>query len=192
LYTALHKYSVDGVLGPVKPFFDVKPPHWVVKGGFYDRPSYPTGFVIDGKKGRTGNVLLKRYLFAGLEQVFRPQFLTGEDQDFFRRMIEAGRKFVWCHEAIGYEVVPPIRWNRGFMLRRALLRGAAAVVQPTFGALEIVKSLVAVPAYSLALPVALLLGHYRFMTLLVSLFDHLGKVLALVGINPVRVQYVTE
>jgi hypothetical protein len=30
------------------------------------------------------------------------------------------------------------------------------------------------------------------MTLLVKLCDHLGKLLALVGINPIREQYVTE
>ena len=192
LYTNLHKYKVDGVLGPVKPFFDVEPPRWVVKGGFYDRPSYPTGMVIDGKKGRTGNTLLKRELFAGLDEPFRPQFRTGEDQDFFRRMIEAGHVFIWCHEAIGYEVVPPGRWKRGFMLRRALLRGATAVIQPTFGTLELMKSIIAVPGYAIALPFALLVGQHRFMSLLISLFDHLGKVLALVGINPVRVQYVTE
>ena len=63
LFKAREQYGVDGVLGPVKPHFDQKPPRWVVKGGFYDRPSYPTGLVIDGKKGRTGNVLLKTELF---------------------------------------------------------------------------------------------------------------------------------
>jgi hypothetical protein len=30
------------------------------------------------------------------------------------------------------------------------------------------------------------------MSLLIKLFDHLGKLLALVGINPVKAQYVTE
>jgi glycosyltransferase involved in cell wall biosynthesis len=192
LFAALRKFGVDGVLGPVKPHFDVKPPQWVVKGGFYDRPSYPTGLVIDGKKGRTGNVLLKRELFANLAQPFRPEFRTGEDQDFFRRMINEGHVFIWCHEAMAYEVVPPIRWKRGFMLRRALLRGATAIVQPTFGVSDIVKSIVALPTYAAAMPLALLLGHHRFMSLLIKFFDHLGKVLALLGIKPVNVQYVTE
>jgi hypothetical protein len=30
------------------------------------------------------------------------------------------------------------------------------------------------------------------MALLVRLFDHLGKLLALVGINPIKEQYVTD
>jgi succinoglycan biosynthesis protein ExoM len=185
-------YGVDGVLGPVKPHFDEGPPPWVVKGKFYERPTYPTGFVIDWRKGRTGNVLLKRRLFADDPAPFRPEFLTGEDQDFFRRMIDKGHAFVWCNEAVAFEVVPPIRWSRTFMLRRALLRGAVSLVHPTFGAREIATSLIAVPAYLAALPVGLLLGQSRFMSWLISLFDHLGRLLALVGVRPVGQPYVTE
>lgn len=192
LFNACERYHVDGVLGPVKPHFAEKAPKWVVTGKFYDRPTYPTGFVIDWKKGRTGNVLLKSQLFAAGEQPFRPEFLTGEDQDFFRRMIEKGHVFIWCDEAVAYETVPPIRWKRTFMLRRALLRGKTTVIYPTFGALDIAKSVIAVPAYTIALPFALVLGHHRFMNLLVKLFDHLGKLLALLGINPVKEQYVTD
>src|SRR6185503_18570005 len=106
------RYGVDGTLGPVKPYFEETPPDWVVKGKFYDRPTYPTGLVIDWRKGRTGNTLLKRGLVAGAEAPFRPDFLTGEDQDFFRRMIERGHRFVWCNEAVAYEIVPPLRWRR--------------------------------------------------------------------------------
>jgi hypothetical protein len=43
-----------------------------------------------------------------------------------------------------------------------------------------------------ALPFALVLGQHRFMTLLVKLFDHVGKLLALFGINPVTEEYVTD
>ena len=59
LFNACNNYDVDGVLGPVRCHFDEEPPKWVVKGRFYERPTYPTGFVIDWTKGRTGNVLLK-------------------------------------------------------------------------------------------------------------------------------------
>ncbi len=183
LFKACDEFGVDGVLGPVKRHFDEEPPKWVVKGKFYERPTYPTGFVIDWSKGRTNNVLLKRRIVAASAQPFRPQFLTGEDQDFFRRMIEKGHVFVWCNEAVVYEVVPPIRWKRTFMLRRALLGGAVSVIGPTFGALAIAKSVIAVPAYTAALPFALVLGHHRFMILSVKLFEHLGKLLALMGIK---------
>jgi succinoglycan biosynthesis protein ExoM len=193
LFKALHECDAHGVLGPVKPHFDEKPPDWIVKGKFWDRPSYPTGFVIDGTKGRTGNVLLKKELFAAAgAQPFRPQFRSGEDQDFFTRMIDLGYKFVWCNEAVAFEIVPPPRWRRGFMIRRALLRGSMAVFRHDFGAMEITKSLIAVPTYILILPFALLIGHHRFMSIAIKLFDHVGKLLALYRCQPVREPYVTD
>lgn len=192
LFRACRDYHVDGVLGPVKPHFDQQPPGWVIRGGFYDRPSYPTGLVIDGRRGRTGNVLIKRSVLSGLGQPFRPEFRTGEDQDFFSRMIEKGHVFIWCHEALAFETVPPIRWNRRFMLRRALHRGATSVLHPTFKARDVIKSLIAVPCYTLILPMAILIGHDYFMRYLISLCDHLGKLLALLGITPIPDQYVTE
>ena len=192
LLTACEDSGVDGVLGPVKPHFDEAPPEWVVKGRFYERPTYPTGFVIDWRKGRTGNVLLRRHLFAGEAQPFRPAFLTGEDQDFFRRMIEKGHLFTWCNEAVAYEVVPPIRWKRTFMVRRALLRGKVSLLKPNFGAVDVAKSLIAVVGYAAALPLALALGHHRFMTCLLKLCDHAGRLLALMGIHVIRDPYVTD
>ena len=192
LFTACADHHVDGVLGPVKPHFEEPPPAWVVNGNFYNRPSYTTGLVIDWRKGRTGNVLLKRRIFAGEAQPFRPEFLTGEDQDFFRRMIEKGHVFIWCDEAVAYEVVPQMRWKRAFMLKRALLRGRISVVHPTFGRREIAKSVVAAPMYTVALPFALLLGPHRLMKCLISLCDHMGRLLALLGVNPVKEPYVTE
>jgi succinoglycan biosynthesis protein ExoM len=142
--------------------------------------------------GRTNNVMVKRDVLAADAQPFRPEFRTGEDQDFFRRMIEKGHLFVWCDEAVAYEVVPPVRWKRSFMMRRALLQGSVSVLQPTFGARALAKSVVAVPAYAAVLPVSLILGQWRFMTVLVKLCDHLGRLLAAVGINAIREPYVTD
>lgn len=192
LFQALQSHGVDGVLGPVKPHFDPGTPQWVIKGRFYDRTSYPTGLVIDWPKGRTGNVLFRRAIFEGLEEPFRKDFLTGEDQDFFRRMIEQGRRFIWCEEALAYEVVPPIRWKRSFMLRRALLRGKVSLRHPSTTSKDVLKSAIAIPLYLLALPFLLLLGQHRFMDCLVRLFDHLGRLLAFLGLDPVREKYVTE
>jgi succinoglycan biosynthesis protein ExoM len=192
LLTASQRYGVDGVLGPVKPQFDAEPPKWVVEGKFYDRVTYPTGCVIDWRKGRTGNVLLNRRVFPCDEPAFRPEFRTGEDQDFFRRAIEKGHVFVWCNEAIAYEVVPPIRWTRRFMLRRAMLRGAIEPVSPTFGIRDIAKSAIAAMAYAAALPVGLILGPGRFMTLLYKLTYHMGVLLAVVGVDPIKEPYVTS
>ena len=192
LFNACNQYSVDGVLGPVNRYFDETPPKWILKGKFYARATYPTGFVIDWRKGRTGNVLLKRNIFPTDELPFNPEFRNGEDQDFFRRMIERGHKFIWCDEAVAYEVVPPIRWKRSFMLRRALLNGSMQPKTKTYGIREVLISIIAVSVYTVALPFALVLGHHRVMDLLVRMFDHLGKLLAFVGLNPIKDPYVTE
>ncbi|MEO5925030.1 MAG: glycosyltransferase family 2 protein [Bryobacteraceae bacterium] len=192
LFKACVEYKVQGVLGPVNPHFEETAPAWIVKGKFYRRASYPTGMTIDWRKGRTGNVLLKRELFQPGELPFQPEFRQGEDQDFFRRMIEKGHRFVWCHEAVAYESVPPVRWKRSFLLRRALLRGSIEPKTAEFGFRSVLKSILAVLIYVPVLPFALLFGQARFMEILVSLFDHLGKLLAVVGINPIQEAYVTE
>ena len=192
LLTTCLEYGVDGVLGPVKPRFEGEPPQWVLKGKFYDRATYPTGFVIDQKKGRTGNVLLKRQVFSGINEPFRPEFRTGEDQDFFGRMIERGRTFIWCNEAIAYETVPPLRWKRTFMLRRAMLRGTVTVQYKKFGLRDVVKSIIAVFLYTAALPFAAVLGQHRLMSLAEKLFHHLGAIVAFLGGNLIKDPYVTE
>ena len=192
LFNALQEYKVDGVLGPVKPYFGENAPKWVIKGKFYDRPSYETGFVIDWTKGRTGNVLLKRNIFEGIEQPFSPMFHRAGDQDFFRRMIAKGHSFIWCDEALAFEDIPPTRWTRSFMLKRALLRGTIGMQHPTTRGSRIAKALVAVPVYTMALPFSVLLGQHRFMNLLIRLFNHAATLMTLIGIKPVRSQLVTD
>lgn len=192
LFDTREKNGVDGVLGPVHPVYAETPPAWVVAGKFYDRRTYPTGFVIDWRKGRTGNTFLKREAFDGITPAFRREFRTGEDQDFFRRAIEKGRVFIWCNEAVAYEAVPASRWKRSFLLKRALLRGYTSLAHPTFGTNDVLKSLMAAPVYIVALPFALTLGQGRFMSILVRLCDHLGRLLGVVGINPVKEPYVTS
>jgi glycosyltransferase involved in cell wall biosynthesis len=192
LIQTCRKYDVDGVLGPVKPYFEEEPPEWVIKGRFYERPTYSTGLVIDWRKGRTGNVLLRKSVFDGLEYAFNPEFLTGEDQNFFMRTIDRGCVFVWCNEAIAYEIVPPIRWQRGFMLRRALLRGQIAIRHPISKKHELAKSLLAVGTYAMVLPVFLPCSHHLFMKYLVQMFDHLGKLSAFFGFNLIKDKYVVH
>src|SRR4029450_12464401 len=59
LVTTCDEYSVDGVLGPVKPHFDATPPEWIIRGGFCERPVYETGRVMKWDEGRTGNILFR-------------------------------------------------------------------------------------------------------------------------------------
>ena len=192
LFKTCKEYRVDGVLGPVKRHFDEEPPQWIVKSQVYERRINATGSIVDWREARTGNVLLKRQILESDLPPFRSEFRAGEDQDFFRRMIKKGYVFIWSDQAVVYEVVSPSRWKRTYMLKKALLRGATAWLQPSCGALSIAKSVIAVPVYVTVLPLACILGHHRFMALLVRLFDHLGKLLALLGMNPIKEQYVTD
>lgn len=192
LYLECGRRQTAGALGPVLRHFDAEPPAWLRRGGFYQRPVHPTGSPLRWLDGRTNNALVRRDALPGDGPPFRPQFTVGEDQDFFRRMIAQGGRFSWCAEAVVFEVVPPVRWRRGFMLRRALQRGATSVRHPSFGIRQRLKSLAAVPAYTIVLPFALLTGQHRFMDILVRLCDHLGAVLAMVGVDRAEGAYVTE
>jgi succinoglycan biosynthesis protein ExoM len=192
LFKTCKSYKVDGVLGPVLRHFDETPPAWFQKSSIYDRRVNTTGTLVDWKEARTGNVLLKRKLVAGEPAPFRPQFRAGEDQDFFRRKIEEGCAFIWSGDAAVFETIPPARWKRSYILRKAMLQGATAALQPNCGAVNIVKSIIAIPLYGIALPFALLAGHHRFMALLIKISDHSGKLLMLMGINPIHEEYVSE
>lgn len=182
LFETCKAYGVQGVLGPVKPFFEQEPPPWMRKGGFFDRASHPTGYRVGWFEARTGNVLFRREILNGIAQVFRPEFGTaGEDVDFFRRMMEKGYVFVWCNEASVYEAVPPARCRPGYLLRRALLRGSNFPNHPIHRLRNMVKSVVAVPFYTLILPVLPLCGRHVFLDYLIRLLDHVSRLLAFLG-----------
>jgi glycosyltransferase involved in cell wall biosynthesis len=182
LYRALIECRADGVLGPVVPHFDSEPPRWVVSSKIYERRKHFTGEVLDWRDGRTANVLLKRTAVSAQKPPFRAEFLTGEDVDFFRRAIDAGGRFVWCQEALVYEVEPPERWRRRYLVRKALRRGASTLLFPSLSVGDVVKSLIAVPAYAICLPITAILRNGSFTVVLVKLCDHLGKLLALMGL----------
>jgi hypothetical protein len=105
-------------------------------------------------------------------------------------MMERGHRFVWCNEAVVYEVVPPERCERRYVLKRALLRGQNEKL--VLNVRSIVKSLVAVPLYTMLLLIVWVLGQHLFMKYMVRLLDHMGKLLVAVGISPVRGKYLTE
>ena len=191
LYDALKRHKSDGILGPVLPCFEKDPPRWVVKGRFFDRPTHPTGQVLDWKNTRTGNVLLSKAVFNEGSEWFDPAFGSGgEDRDFFRRKIEEGLVFAWSNEAPVFETVPQSRWKRTVLLRRALLRGKMALNATSSRSTSILSSMLAVAIYTCCLPLFFILGHHIFMKYLIKDCDHLGKVLAFLGIDLVREKYV--
>ena len=183
LYKELKSRNVDGVLGPVKPWFKSEPPQWLKNGKFFERPSYATGYKMSYTETRTGNVLFARRILDGVDIPFRPQFNTaGEDVDFFRRMITKGYKFVWCQEGAVYEVVPPSRCTRKYLLKRALLRGSNFSKHPSQRLANATRSLLAVPCYTVALPILALFGQHVFLKYLIKLLDHTGRLFSYLGL----------
>lgn len=182
-------HEADGVLGPVRPLFEHRPPTWLLKGRFCERIEHPTGHVLAWRETRTGNVLFRRALIETMAEPFSPIYGNGgEDQDFFKRLIEGGASFVWCNEAAVLEIVPPDRCRRRYLLRRALLRGQNEKELASVG--SVCRSLIAVPAYLLLLPFVLLAGQHRFMDVSIRLCDHLGKLVGLLGFKPLGAKYL--
>jgi succinoglycan biosynthesis protein ExoM len=187
LYNTCVAFKVDGVLGPVLPHFEHQPPVWAVRGGFFERPRYSTGFRINSSQARTGNVLFKREIISGIDFPFQIQFSTGsEDVDFFKRMMAAGKTFVWCDEAPVYELVTPQRTKRLYQIRLSLLRGGNSLKHRDHLLPNVMKAIIAIPVYSVVLPFLFLLGEHHFMKYVRKIFDHVGRLLALLNINPVK------
>lgn len=187
-WQACQRFDADGVLAPVRPYFAHPPPAWLIRGRFCERPEYDSGRRLHWRETRTGNVLFKRGVLAGLDEPFRRRYGNGgEDQDFFRRAMARGAVFVWCNEAAVHELVPPERCRRGYLVKRALLRGQCEV--GLTDARGIAKSLIAVPLYLAMLPLTLPL-HHVFMRTLVRLCDHAGKLAGVVGFRPLGDKYL--
>jgi hypothetical protein len=64
-------------------------------------------------------------------------------------------------------------------------------MHPDLGLGTFAKSVIAVPSYLVALPFALFVGHHVFMTSLVKLSYHIGKLFGALGIRPIKGAYVT-
>jgi glycosyltransferase involved in cell wall biosynthesis len=187
MHDACEKYQVAGVLGPVRPHFEAPPPRWIINGRFFERPEHQTGRVMEWEECRTGNLLFRRWILEGVQQVFKPEFGSGgEDKDFFLRMTRLGHVFRWCNEGVVYETVPKERWKRSYFVKHAMLRGRNILKLPIGRAGLIARSLIAAPVYVMVLPFALILGHHVFMKYCIKFCDHAGRILALLGFNPIR------
>ena len=191
LYNAIQHYKVDGILGPVLPYFEISPPNWVIKGKFFERYAPETGQVLDWQNTRTGNALLKKELFIKESMWFDPSYGSGgEDRDFFRRMIAKGHSFIWYNDAPVFETVPSHRWNKKILVKRALLRGKMALNSANSKPLSVIYSLTAIAIYSCFLPFSIILGQHIFMDYLIKTCDHIGKVAAFFGIDLIDEKYV--
>ena len=190
MYRAIQTFDVDGVFGPVRPFFEEQPPAWLMKGEFSGAPAYPTGTLLRWQQTYAGNVLLKAEVCSKHFVRFDESYtIGGEDQVFFRTAMQAGCRFVAVEEGAVYEIVPPQRWTKTYYLRRAIANGFnahKAARSQAWGPSRIttpLKSAAAVSVYAMALPFAFLLGEDVLVRVLERGGHHLSRLFATVHIQ---------
>ena len=190
MYRAIKIFAVDGALGPVYPFFENAPPAWLVKSGLCERPVIRTGTLLGWDDTRTGNVLLQKKVFTDHSLYFDENCKTsGSDKEFFREAMDKGCRFVAVTEAPVFETVPPERQTKSYYFRRyriqasnerkfraPMLRGMSRVTAP-------LKSVIALLAYSLALPFAAVLGSHLVLRLALKIVYHGSWLLTMVGFD---------
>ncbi|GAB6841082.1 succinoglycan biosynthesis protein ExoM [Methylorubrum rhodinum] len=129
LVATARETGADIVFGAVLPDFPDGPPDWDPSGRPFERRlDRPSGTRMgirhdSGASGRwigTGNALLRRDTCLVGDAPFDPWLgrSGGEDHDLFVRLDRAGRRMVWCGEAVVYEVVPAERTRFDYMLLR--------------------------------------------------------------------------
>jgi len=116
------QFEADVVSGPVTPVFSAETAEWIRAGGFFDRPRFTTGHVMD--KCSTNNVLVRREVFTRARHFEEGMQLTGvEDTHFFMRVKQAGYKIVWSDGALVQETIPAARANLRWLLARGYRLG---------------------------------------------------------------------
>ncbi len=192
MYRAIQTFDVDGVMGPVHPFFEQTPPAWLIKSRICERPAYRTGTLLRWNQMRTGNVLLKKGVFDKHGLCFDVKFAVGEDQAFFRDAMRAGCRFVAVKEAPVYEVVPPERWTKRYYLRRSLATGFNSYWQRVREKRGISRFMVTVKlacaslVYAMAVPVCACLGEHTLMNCLLRGGYYLSGFCAPFGVELVK------
>ncbi|MEI2414840.1 glycosyltransferase [Orrella sp. JC864] len=129
LVAAQQACGADAVFGPVLPRYAPGTPAWMREGGYFDRPRYRSGTPITARDARTGNVLVRREALMSVPGPFDAAYgrTGGSDTVLFGKLLEQGRKLVWCDEAAVLEDVPPERARLGWILQRAYRGGQTFV-----------------------------------------------------------------
>jgi hypothetical protein len=112
-----------------------------------------------------GNLLIRRQVLEQMQAPwFDPDFSLsgGEDQEFFVRLMRAGKIFAWSDEAVAYGEIPDSRANLGWLLKRAYSVGNSdmrVLIKHEPGAGTILRELIKIgAAFLLAPPAAIVLA----------------------------------
>ncbi|PTX53732.1 glycosyl transferase family 2 [Melghirimyces profundicolus] len=184
------KYHADVVTGPVIPSYIESVPSWVIKGKFYERPRYPTGYRMDC--AGTGNVLIRYSLIQKMDMTFDERYAItgGSDTHFFIRLHRAGCKIIWSDEAIVDEWVPKSRVNVKWILQRAYRTGNtySLVLSDLDDSFHIrFKQIMKASAFLLLgfifLPLSVFGGRHILIKVLRTIFHGFGRLAGVIGIR---------
>jgi len=111
------------VRGPVQPHFPEGAPAWVLQGGFFNRPTYAQGQVV--QQGASNNALLSLKAIRQHQLSFSEalRYTGGSDHLFFLQAHKAGLQTVWASQAIVTEHNPARRATFRWLLRRQFRLG---------------------------------------------------------------------
>ena len=190
LYKTMHLFKADGAIGPVRPYYHEDTPKWLIKSKLCVRSEHKTGTILNWSETRTGNAFFNKRIFdEDKTNRFDPEFgrSGGEDVEFFRKIIEAGKVFIWCNEAPVYETVPPARWVKEYYKQRSLrigglvgekIRKRGSIAQCTY---SLVKSMGWITTMCISLPFALLAGDHLYMRVITKIMYNTGLISGFMG-----------
>ena len=123
-WSTMQASGADIVVGPHYPRLPPKEAEGYA-GRVYTRDAHaPTGTVL-ANWDKLNGLFDKERCFAHNPQPFDLWLgiAGGGDTLFFRQLIRAGRKIVWCAEGLIYETIPPERLTPRYVFRRRFHHG---------------------------------------------------------------------
>ncbi|MBA7674273.1 hypothetical protein ES703_82481 [subsurface metagenome] len=133
LFNTLVKYNADGVFGPVHPVFPESFPKWMIRSPLFKASKRHTGQKIVGTSAATNNAFLTSVVLKSRPGPFDRTYgrTGGEDTELFNYLEKKGYFFVWCNEAVVYEIQEETRISLKWHLKRGY-RGGWGYAARTF------------------------------------------------------------
>lgn len=125
LVNAADRTQADGIVGAVHGRCPPGAPAWMIRGGFFDKPTAPLGEPMHWRGGRTSNTLIRGEWFDRHGLRFNDAFglSGGEDTELFLQMALRGGRFAGDPTITVYEDVEPERASFRWLWRRHVRGG---------------------------------------------------------------------
>lgn len=126
LLDAQQETTGDVITGPVLPNYEIEPPDWIQKGGFFAPVQRPNKSML--KRAYTNNILIQSQFLRDTQIRFNPDFalVGGEDTLFSRQMAQQGARIFWASNALVHDDVPAARITESWLKMRHKRTGMAS------------------------------------------------------------------